>query len=127
MANYTQNTTVTNLGTHTITIPTTDSYSLQGTLTLPADQVPTALQGPGGGAGTGTGGGLPIPSQVLVVINHNGSPIYTSNPGDRGFIVQNINCTAGDTITIVRSSSLAQDQAKEAVKMTLCVLEGMHI
>ena len=45
---YTQSTSVTNLATHTITIPTTDVYNFQGTLTLP-NIVTSATQGPGGG------------------------------------------------------------------------------
>lgn len=123
MANYTQSTSVTNLATHTITIPTTDVYGFQGTLTLP-NVVPTATQGPGGGAGTGTGGGPQVASQVVVTIKQNGSTIYTSNAGDRGFILKAVQCTAADVITIQRSSSLAQDQQPEAIRMTLSVSEG---
>lgn len=120
---YTQTTSVSNLATHTITIPTTDVYTFQGTLTLP-NLEPSATQGPGGGAGTGTGGGSVVDSQVVVTVRQNGSTIFTSSPGDRGFLVTALPCTAGDVITIQRSSSLPQDQQLNAVRMTLMVYEG---
>lgn len=124
MSNFSQSIAVTNLATHTLTIPTTDVYSFQGTLTLP-NIVPSATQGAGGGAGTGTGGGPQVSSQVVVVINKNGSAVYTGAAGAMGFSLNGLACTAGDVITIVRSSSLAQDQQPGAVKMTLSVTEGV--
>lgn len=119
---YIQSTTVTNLATHTITIPTTDTYNFAGTLTLP-NIVTSATQGAGGGAGTGTGG-VVVPSQVVVTIAQNGTTIYTGAAGALGFTLNGVSCTANDSITIQRSSSLAQDQQPEAVKMTLSVSEG---
>jgi hypothetical protein len=123
MSNFIQRITVTNLATHTLVIPTTDIYSFDGTLELPAI-VPSATQGPGGGAGTGTGGGAQVTSQVVVTINQNGSPIYTSHPGDKGFLLKAVSCVANDVITIVRTSSLLQDEQKNAIKMTLAITEG---
>lgn len=123
MSQFSQASSRTNLATHTIIIPTTDYYGFQGTLTLP-EVVPTAIQGPGGGAGTGTGGGPLVPSQVVVTIRQNGSAVMTTNPGDRGFLIKALPCTAGDVITIQRSSSLAQDQQLNVVSMTLMVNEG---
>lgn len=123
MSQYTQSTSVTNLNTHTITIPTTDVYTFRGTLTLP-NVLPTAIQGPGGGAGTGTGGGTLVPSQVVITIKQNGTTKLTTNPGDMGFGLSGLPCTAGDVITIQRSSSLAQDQQPEAVRLTLSISEG---
>jgi len=123
MSQYTQSTTVTNLRTHTITIPTTDVYTFRGTLTLP-NVIPTATQGPGGGAGTGTGGGTLVPSQVVITIQQNGVTKLTTAPGALGFGLSGLPCTAGDIITIARSSSLPQDQQLEAVKVTLSISEG---
>jgi hypothetical protein len=120
---YTQSTSVTNLATHTITIPTTDVYTFQGTLTLP-NVVPTATQGAGGGAGTGTGGGPMVPSQVVITIKQNGSTVYTGAAGALGFVLNGLSCTAADVITIIRSSSLAQDEQPNAIRMTLSVSEG---
>lgn len=120
---YQQLTSLSNLATHTITIPTTDTYTFQGTLTLP-NLEPSATQGPGGGAGTGTGGGSVVDSQVVITIKQNGTTRYTSQPGDRGFVLQGLSCTAGDVITIQRSSSLAQDQQPNAIRLTLMVYEG---
>lgn len=123
MANFTQSQTSTNLATHTVIIPTTDVYGFQGTLTLP-EIVPTVTQGAGGGAGTGSGGGPQVNSQVVVTIKKNGSTIYTTNAGDRGFMIKSLACAAGDSITFQRSSALAQDQQMNSIRMTLAISEG---
>ena len=119
---FNQSTTVTNLQALTITIPTTDTYQIQGTLSL-TNQVTAATQGAGGGAGTGTGGTKVI-SQVVVTIKQNGTTIYTGQTGAEGFSLPALSCTAGDVITITPSSSLAQDQQPQAIKMTVQVSEG---
>jgi hypothetical protein len=119
---YTQSTSVTNLATHTIIIPTTDIYYINGTLTLP-NVVTSATTGLGGGAGTGTGG-TQVNSQVVITVKQNGTTILTTNPGDRGFTLPALSCTAADVITIQRSSSLSQDNQPNAIRMTLVVSEG---
>jgi len=81
------------------------------------------MAGPGGGAGTGTGG-TSVPSQVVVTIKQNGSTILTTQPGQLGFAINGLPCTAADVITIQRSSSLSQDQQPQAIRMTLSVSEG---
>lgn len=122
-----QVTTVTGLQEFDFTAPTTDSYTVQGTLELPANLVPTASQGAGGGGiGTGSTPGLPVPSQVVTVVKQNSTTRYTSNAGDRGFIV-GINATAGDTIKVIFSSSLAQDEQLNAMKCTIAISEGEAI
>lgn len=118
----TQSLTRTNLGTHTVTIPTTDAYVFVGTLTLPVDPG-TVTAGPGGGAGTGTGAAPQLPSQVVVTVNQNGTPVLVTSPGSKGFEVT-LNCTAADVITIVTSSSAAIDNQTNAVKWTLSISEG---
>jgi len=123
MANFTQSASYPGLGTATVNIPETSLYSFQGSLTL-NDNAGSAIQGPGGGAGTGTGAPPPIPSQVIVTINQNGSPIFTTNPGDRSFCLNAYGCTAGDVITFVMTSSLAQDKLPSSVRLTLSVSEG---
>jgi hypothetical protein len=123
MANFNVSTTVTNLGETDIVVPTTDNYIIQCTLQLP-NVVPSATAGAGGGAGTGTGGGPQLNSQVVTVVKQNSTTRYTSNAGDRGFITQ-ISCTAGDTIKVITSSSLSQDQQPQAVQVTITVTEGV--
>lgn len=123
MANYNQNQSSTNIATDTFIVPTTDVYGFSGKLTLP-NIVPSVTQGAGGGAGTGSVGGPQVNSQVVVTIKKNGSTIYTSQAGDRGFEIKNLACTAGDSITFQRSSSLAQDNQPNAIKMTLSISEG---
>jgi hypothetical protein len=115
--------TVTGLATTTINIPTTDIYNLQATLQLPT-QSGSATQGPGGGAGTGTGAAPQVASQVVATVQHNSSTVLTTIAGSRGFGINTISCTAGDTLTIALSSSLAADQQPQAVQMTVAVSEG---
>lgn len=122
MANFSNTQTVTNLGTNTVLIPTTDMYQIQGTLTLP-NVVSSATQGPGGGSGTGTGG-TSVPSQVVLVVKQNGSTILTMPAGALGFSIPNLPCTAGDSITFTTSSSLSQDQQPNAIRLTLAISEG---
>lgn len=123
MANFVQNSSFTGLQTYTVNIPTTDQYSITGTLTLP-NSLGTATQGAGGGAGTGTGAPPPSPSQVVVTIKQNGSTIYTTPAGSQGFSLPAIQCTAADVITFTLSSSLGTDQQLNTIRMTLSVSEG---
>lgn len=126
IANYLNTATVTGLQEFDFVVPTTDSYNVQGTLELPNQIVPTASQGAGGGGiGTGSTPGLPIPSQVVVVVKVNSTTKYTSNAGDRGFLV-GVQCTAGDTIKVTLSSSLAQDTQLNAAKCTIAISEGAY-
>jgi hypothetical protein len=120
-----QSTSVTGLQEFDFVVPSTDAYTVQGTLQLP-NIVPSASQGAGGGAGTGTGGGAQINSQVVTVVKLNASTKYTSAAGDRGFMV-GINATAGDTIKVILSSSLAQDQQPNAVQCTIAISEGLAL
>lgn len=117
--------TVNGLSTTTINIPTTDFYTVAGTLELPS-QGATATQGAGGGAGTGAVATQRLSSQVVVTVNHNGSPIYTGAAGLKGFST-GAQCTAGDTMTVVLTSSETSTQPDpqlNAVKATITVIEG---
>ena len=116
------NATINGLTTNVFGLPNTDTYTIQGTLQLPS-VVPSASQGAGGGAGTGTGGGPQVNSQVVVVVKHNATTIYTSTAGDRGFIT-GFQATAGDTVSVIMSSSLPQDQQPNAVQCTVSIYEG---
>lgn len=124
MSNFNQSSSFQGLNTYTFTVPTTDTYSFQGTVTPPKYPT-TATQGTGGGAGTGTGGGPDIPSQVLITINKNGTPVYTGTAGQQGFQLNGLACTAADVITIVPASSLTQDKQPNAVRITIAITEGV--
>lgn len=124
MANFVHIESIPDLGTATVIVPNTDTYLVQGTLSLPA-QVPAPIPGPGGGAGTGSGSGPQVNSQVIVTIKQNGSTVYTSAAGDKGFCLPALNCTAGDILTFQRASSLSQDQQPNSVRLTLVVSEGV--
>lgn len=116
---------VTGLQEFDFVVPSTDQYTIQGTLQLP-NIVPSALQGAGGGAGTGTGGGAQVNSQVVTVIKLNNTTKYTSTAGDRGFLT-GVSATAGDTIKVIFSSSLAQDKQLNAMQCTIAIHEGEAI
>ena len=110
------------LQTYNIPVPDTSNYIVDVRNTL--STIPTT-----GNTGSGAGSQptqtsvAALASSLVTTINHNGSPAYTSSPGDRGAWVQ-INATAGDTITVVTSSSNPVDQANNAVKSTISVSEG---
>lgn len=123
MANFVSSQSSEGLRTVTVNIPEAGQYNFQGTMTL-TKQDGSATQGAGGGAGTGSGAAPAVPSQVVVVINQNGSPIFTSQSGASGFCLNAVNCAANDVMTFVTSSSLAQDKQTNAVRMTLAVSEG---
>lgn len=109
MANLLANTTFAGLGTAlTITAPQADIYNITGTLTLPTLTMTNST----------------TPSAVVVTVNQNGTPKFTSTPGNRGFST-GINAAQGDVITVVISSALASDAAPMAVKTTLAVSEGL--
>jgi len=120
---FVQTTTMTDLNTLTVNIPTTDLYNFQATLTLPTNSG-SATQGPGGGTGTGVGAPPSTPSQVVVTVKQNGSTIYTSPAGATGLSLNAVQCTAGDVMTFALSSSLASDKNPNTVKMTLASSQG---
>lgn len=109
MANLVANTSFAGLGTAiSITAPQADIYNITGTLTLPTLTMTSAT----------------TPSAVVVTVNQNGTPKFTSTAGDRGFST-GINAAQGDVITVVLSSALASDAAPMAVKSTISVSEGL--
>jgi hypothetical protein len=123
---FVQVTTVTGLREFDFIVPNTDGYTVQGTLQLPNIVPAMSAYGAGAGAGTGTGGGPQVNSQVVATIKQNSSTLYTTNAGDRGFLV-NVNASAGDIISVILSSSLAQDEQPEAVSCTIAISEGQPI
>lgn len=108
MANFNQSAVFSGLGTAiTATAPDTDIYEVSGTITLPTIDQGSASQ-----------------SQVVAVVNVNGSPIYTGTAGNRGFKTTAV-CTAADVITVVLSSSSNIDKDFNVVKTTLTITQGV--
>lgn len=68
------------------------------------------------------------PSGLSVVVNQNGSPIFTAPTLSPTQIAQQfkvaINCTANDVITVVLSSASAIDNQLNTVKSTISIQEG---
>lgn len=106
MANYSQNYVFSGLGSLSFNVPTTSAYFFDGKISLP-----TIV----GGAGV---------SAVVVTINQNGAPVYVGTAGAEGFRAD-FACTANDLIAIVLSSANANDNALNAVKMTVAIGEGV--
>ena len=65
----------------------------------------------------------PQPSQVVVVIKKNSTTEYTGTAGANGAWVQ-VTCAAGDILKVITSSSLAADEALNAVQGTIAVSLG---
>ncbi len=131
MANYMQSATVTcnvaaspGTAVYTCTLPTTDTYTIQGTLQLPkSDPVPSAYSS-NAGAGGGTNTGTQSQSAVVLVVKNGSTTIYTSAAGDRGFVTTN-SATAGDVITISLYSSSTPDEQVNACQLTVAISEGV--
>jgi hypothetical protein len=106
VASFNINETISGLRTTPIPYVNPGPCRIAGKLSLPSPNL-------GSGAG----------STVVVTVNQNGTPVYTSNPGADGFET-GVNISNGDVITVVTSSSSVVDQQLNAVKMTLSVWEG---
>jgi hypothetical protein len=106
------------LGTSTFTVTTTGLYTVAFTSSIP-------YQAAGGqGDSTTVSGG----SSLQVVVNQNGSAKLTvGSPSpyqaSMGGSVH-LQCTAGDVITVVMSSSAAADNALNAVKSIINLFQG---
>lgn len=121
---FTQSASYEGLRAARVNIPSTGLYDIQGTITTPSVESPAISQGPGGGAGTGMGGAPKVPSQIIVTISQNGSPLFVTQQGAKGFELNAVSLSAGDVLTITPSSSLASDQKPESVRLTIAVSEG---
>ena len=126
MANFQLTTTVTNLQETDIVVPTTDQYTVQVTNQLPKADPTVSTYGAGGGAGTGTNTGTQTQSAVVTVIKVNSSTQLTSSAGDRGAGPITVQCTAGDTIKVITSSSASIDNQPQAVQTTITIAEGVE-
>lgn len=104
MSNFNHNSTCGGLGTvESLKVPDAGMYFVDGKLSLPS--IPA---------------GSSSASQVVAVINKNGSPQYTGNAGARGFHAE-ISCAAGDILSVVLSSSAGVDNEKNAVSTTTSI------
>lgn len=103
--NFAQNLVFNGLGTLSFTIPQDGSYRFDGKISIP-----TIVNGGG-------------PSSLLVVVNQNGSPVYTGVAGAEGFKVD-LSCLLGDVIAMVFSSSAAADLALNVIKSTIAISQG---
>lgn len=100
---FSKNSVFQGLGTDTTKVPNAGSYQVKGKITLPSIPMGSATA-----------------SALVVTINVNGSPIYTGNPGSRGFRAI-ANCSAADTITIVFSSAASVDLENNAIKSNISI------
>lgn len=116
-------TSMTGLQTYTLIVPNTDSYIVKVTNTLPTS-ITTGNVGSGAGSQPTQMSTAALASSLVTTINQNGSPVYTSVAGSRSAYAI-LNCTAGDTITIVTTSSNpVVDNAVNAVRSTISISEG---
>jgi hypothetical protein len=93
------------LNTYTVSVPTAGAYSIGW-----KNYLPRLSQG-------GT------QSSLVVTINQNGSPVFTSTAGADGGSFDLI-CASGDSITLVTSSSAAGDQALNLIKTQVAFSGG---
>lgn len=106
MPNFAQELTFTGLGTLSVIVPVADLYFFKGKMTIP--ELST---------------GSSAPSQLVVTINKNGSPVYTGQAGAEGFYVT-LQLAALDLIAIVFSSAAAVDQPINVIKAVIAYGSG---
>jgi len=105
MNNFSQNVSFVGLGTYTFVAPFAASFFFEGKMTIPT---------------LTNGGGV---SSLLVVVNLNGSPVYTGIAGAEGFRTD-IACALADVVTIVLSSADTPDQGLNVIKSTFSIGSG---
>ena len=102
MANY--NAVISGLSTPAqMTIAASSNYAIDCKL-----QLPTLMEG------------AAADSQVIATVSQNGSPIYTSNAGDRGLHFTAA-LSAADVLSVALSSAAAVDQGPNLIKCTVAV------
>lgn len=106
MPQYAQNLAFNGLGTLSVTVPSAGDYFCEGHITIPTIT---------------NGGGQ---SSLLVVVNQNGSPVYTGQAGAEGFRTV-VSCAANDVIAIVFSSSNPNDLVLNAIKSVISIGQGV--
>ena len=107
MANFNQNLVFNGLGTISLTVPVAGPYVLRGHMSLPMISK-----------------GDTANSELVVVVNKNGSPIYTGLAGAEGFQVKTT-CSALDVLAFVFSSAAAVDQPLNVIKSCIDVSIGV--
>jgi hypothetical protein len=93
------------LNTYTISVPTAGAYSIDW-----KNYLSRLAQGGS-------------PSSLVTTINQNGSPVFTSTAGSDGGHYD-LSCSAGDTITLVTSSSAPVDETLNNVKTQVAFSGG---
>jgi hypothetical protein len=105
MADFNENLLIDGLGTTTFLVPNDGIYSVSGKMTLP-----TLI----------TAG---VQSQLVVTVNQNGTPVYVGPSGAEGFYVD-VDCVAGDVLTVVLSSALPSDQQLNTIQGSISISQG---
>lgn len=107
MANYNLSGSYNGLRTYSFGVPEAGSYFIAGKISFPRQSESS-----------------PFPSQVVVTVNVNGgAAIYTGAAGADGFGTS-ATMSAGDVFNVIFSSSLASDQALDAIKYTITIVEA---
>jgi hypothetical protein len=122
MSNTVITTSMQGLQTYLIDVPNTDSYVVNVTNTLPTITT-TGNVGSGAGSQPVLTSTPALQSSLITTIKHNSSTVYTSNAGDKSAYAV-ISATAGDSISIITSSSNAADEAINAIRSSISISEG---
>ena len=96
---------MTGLGAVSQIVPNADTYMVRV-----KHQIPSLSKGAGA-------------SQLVTVINKNGSPVMTGVAGASGAETKVV-CAANDTISVVLSSSAPADQGLNVIQSTITISQG---
>ena len=110
MSDFSKNFSISGLETLTVVMPLAGQFQLSGKIQMPrlSQMDPSDPQF------------LNLPSSVVVTINQNGSPIFTSTAGDSGFSIP-IKVALKDVITVVLSSGNAADAVLNSIKCVVSI------
>jgi len=95
------------LGTVSFTAPEANNYAVDVKISLPTIT-----------------SGAAIDSLLIVTVNLNGTPWFTTPSGVQGFHTS-VLCAVNDVITIVFASSNPADNSLNVIKSTIAISEGV--
>lgn len=104
MANSAIHMVISGLGTTVASVQDTGTYDIIGSLSLPAINK-----------------GDTANSQVVTVVKQNATTLFTGSAGSAGFMLTGLAAAAGDTFSVILSSSTAVDQGLNVIKATVAI------
>lgn len=120
--NYNVSTPVAGLGTQTFNVPTTGLYTVSCNFTVPYQAAGSSADSTSTAGQSGLQALVKLNGTTKLTLGGTSTNPTPTQPIVAGAVV--IQCTAGDAITVVTSSSNAVDAAPNAVKGVINIFQG---